>query len=168
MSQAIIPAQVFPYDAELIDVLPTLQKADFAFVRDAENRISGIVTAADVVQAYGQLATPFFLLGELDQILRRLVSDFFSIETIRSLCDEEGSRKLESYDELTIGDYQRVLQNENNWSVLGWPLDRRVFNNRLEDLRLARNDIMHFNPDPVPDEIVGQLRMMIRLLKRFA
>lgn len=165
---AVVPAEVFSFDTELIDVLPMLQAADFVFVKDAENRIAGIVTAADVVQAYGQLATPFFLIGELDQILRRLISDSFSIETIRPLCDEEGTRKLESYDDLTMGDYQRILQNGENWTSLGWPLDRRVFDSRLDDLRIARNDIMHFSPDPVPEEVVGQLRMMIRLLKRFA
>lgn len=165
---AIVLAEAFSFDTELIDVLPTLQAADFVFVKDAENRITGIVTAADVVQAYGQLATPFFLMGELDQLLRRVISDSFSIDDIRVLCDEGGARNLTSHDELTMGDYQRVLQNEGKWASLGWPLDRRVFDARLNELRQARNEIMHFNPDPIPIEVVSQLRMMIRLLKRFA
>ncbi|OLT16907.1 hypothetical protein BJF80_05635 [Serinicoccus sp. CUA-874] len=165
---AVTPAKVFSFDTELIDVLPTLQEQDFVFVEDAQKRITGIVTAADVVQAYGQLATPFFLMGELDQLLRRIVRDAFSMDIIRSLCDEDGRRKLRSHDELTMGDYQRILQNDENWKALDWPLDRSVFDARLDELRQVRNDIMHFNPDPIPEQVVAQLRMMIRLLKRFA
>lgn len=165
---AVVPAKQFRFDTDLIDVLPTLQLEDFVFVTDAENRITGIVTAADVVQAYGELATPFFLMGELDQILRRIVADTFSIEDVRRLCDRDRKRSLESHDDMTMGDYQCVLQNEDSWEVLGWPLDRKVFSKTLNELRETRNDIMHFNPDPVSDEVVGRLRAMIRLLRRFA
>jgi hypothetical protein len=69
---------------------------------------------------------------------------------------------------LSIGDYQRVLQNQENWQALGWPLDRVAFGHRLGQLREARNDIMHFNPDADPGAVVSWIRNMIRLLKRFS
>jgi len=71
-SDAIVPAHEVPYYQELIDILPRLEAEDFVFVRDEKNLISGIVTTADVVHAYGEMATPFFLIGELD--LRRVAS----------------------------------------------------------------------------------------------
>ena len=37
----------------------------------------------------------------------------------------------------------------------------------LSELRTARNDIMHFNPDPVPEAVVKRLRLMIQILKRY-
>jgi hypothetical protein len=75
---------------------------------------------------------------------------------------------MQSYDELTMGDYQRVLENEEHWATLGWPLDRSTFARRLQFLREVRNDLMHFNPDPIPDNTVSQLRHMIAVLKRYA
>lgn len=114
------------------------------------------------------MATPFFLMGELDHLLSRVMSDNFSMDEIRALCDVDGTRKLLSYDELTMGDYQSVLQNPSEWSILVWPLDRQTFARRLSELRNVRNSLMHFNPDPIPDNVVSQLRDMIRLLKKYA
>jgi CBS domain-containing protein len=167
-AEAIVPATVLPFDTDLIDVLRILEEEDFVFVKDSTNMVTGIVTTADVVRAYGQLATPFFLVGELDHLLRRIVSDNFSLPEVRHLCDADGTRNMQSYDELTMGDYQRVLENEEHWATLGWPLDRSTFARRLQFLREVRNDLMHFNPDPIPDNTVSQLRHMIAVLKRYA
>jgi CBS domain-containing protein len=168
LAGAIVSATTMPFDAELIDVLPRLESEDFVFVRDATNLITGIVTTADVVRAYGQLATPFFLIGELDQLLRRVITDNFTMAEVKALCDENGSRDLQSYDELTMGDYQRVLENAAQWASLDWPLDRTTFTARLAELREVRNDLVHFNPDPIPEHTVGQIRHMIQLLRKYA
>jgi len=61
--------------------------------------VTGIVTTADVVHAYGELATPFFLVGELDQLLRRIVSDSFTMDEVSASCVEDGARDLQSYDD---------------------------------------------------------------------
>lgn len=167
LAEAIVTADVLPFDTELIDVLATLQDKDFVFVKDETSVITGIVTTADVVHAYGQLATPFFLIGELDQLLRRVISENVTFDNVKELCDEEGLRGLDSYDDLSIGDYERLLQNQENWSALDWPLDRAAFVTRLAVLRNVRNDIMHFNPDPIPEGVVDQMRNMIRLLKKY-
>lgn len=164
---AIVPATTLPYDTELIDVLPRLESEDFVFVRDATNLVTGIVTTADVVRAYGQLATPFFLIGELDQLLRRVITDSFSIDEVRAVCDSNGARDVQSYDELTMGDYQRMLENGVNWASLDWPLDRASFTARLNELRAVRNDLVHFNPDPIPEYTVSRIRHMIQLLKKY-
>jgi hypothetical protein len=114
------------------------------------------------------LATPFFLVGELDHLLRRIVADNFALDEVQTLCDSDGTRELQSYDQMTMGDYQRVLENEAQWTTLGWPLDRSTFTRRLSALRDVRNDLMHFNPDPIPENTVNQLRHMIALLKKYA
>jgi hypothetical protein len=109
--------------------------------------VAGIVTTADVVTAYGELVTPFFLIGELDQVLRQLISRTFALEEVTSLCDLDGSRAIQSFDDLEIGDYQRVLENPARWAKLEWPLDRATIVTRLDELRVIRNNVMHFNPD---------------------
>ncbi len=129
--------------------------------------ISGIVTTADVVNLYGELSTPFLLIGELDQELRQLISSRFDIDEVCAVCDPDGTRGIESYDDLSIGGYEQILKNKDSWAKLGWPLDRVMFTNRLAELREIRNDIMHFNPDPIPLDTVQKLRHFLALLRTY-
>jgi CBS domain-containing protein len=166
-ADAIVPAREARYDQALIEVLPDLEAWDFIFVRDEKSAVAGIVTTADVVGAYRELATPFFLIGELDQVLRQLISRTFTWEDAESLCDPDGSRAIQSFDDLEMGDYQRVLENPQQWAKLGWPLDRVAFVKRLDELRVVRNNVMHFNPEPVPADTVEKLRYILKLLRDF-
>jgi CBS domain-containing protein len=166
-TDAVVHAHEARYDQELIDVLPTLEAAGFVFVKDEKNAIAGIVTTADVVHAYGELATPFFLIGELDQALRHVVSRTFTLEEVTLLFDADGGRTIRSYEDLGMGHYQRVLENPGCWAKLGWPLNRAAFVKRLDELREVRNDVMHFNPDPVPPDTVDKLRNILSLLRRY-
>lgn len=166
-SDAITEAAEVRYDKDLRDVLPILEVSEFVFVRNAKNVISGIVTTADVVHVYGELAAPFFFIGELDQMLRQVICNNFTIEQIISLGGPESVRKIESFDDLSMGDYQRILGNQDLWNRLGWPLERDVFVRRLNELREIRNDVMHFNPDPLPLDAVTKLRNAIRVLHEY-
>jgi hypothetical protein len=166
-ADAIVPAHEARYDQELIEVLPTLEASDFVFVRDEKNAVAGIVTTADVVHAYGELATPFFLIGELDQVLRQLISRTFQIDEVTVLCDASGTREIRSFDDLGMGDYQRVLENPDKWAKLGWPLNRPAFIKRLDELRVVRNNVTHFNPDPVPEDAIDKLRNILRILRDY-
>ncbi|MDQ3276125.1 MAG: hypothetical protein M3Q39_14165 [Actinomycetota bacterium] len=167
-ASAIIAAEPEPYDRELFEVLPRLATDEFVIVKDDRNVISGIVTTTDVVNLYGELSTPFLLIGELDQELRQLISSRFDIDEICAVCDPDGTRGIESYDDLSIGGYEQILKNKDSWAKLGWPLDRVMFTNRLADLREVRNDIMHFNPDPLPPDTVQKLRHFLALLRTYA
>lgn len=91
-SDAIVSAHAVPYDHDLIDVLPDLAEYEFVLVRDQTHAIAGIVTASDVASAYGSLASPFFLIGELDQRLRRVIVQKFPLSSVLSLCDPQGQR----------------------------------------------------------------------------
>ncbi len=145
-ADAIIPVREARYDQDLVEVLSDLETWDFVFVRDEKNAVAGIVTTADVVGKYRELSTPFILIGELDQVLRRLISRTFSLEEVTSLCDADGSRSVKSFDDLEMGDYQRVLENRDRWAKLGWPLDRATFIKRLDELRMIRNNVMVIGP----------------------
>jgi hypothetical protein len=66
-----------------------------------------------------------------------------------------------------MGHCKRVLENKEVWERLGWPVDRSAFISRLEEIRLIRNQVMHFHPDPVPEDTVDKLRMFTSLLHRY-
>lgn len=167
LAESIVPATEVRYDQDLLEILPTLVDKQFVFVRDQTNSVAGIVTTADVVLAYRDLATPFLLIGELDQLLRWLISRTVTIKDVVACCDGDGARRIESFDDLAFGDYLRVLEVPANWGKLGWALDRAVFVKRLDEIREIRNDIMHFNPDPPPPDAEDKLRNFVRLLKGF-
>jgi hypothetical protein len=60
------------------------------FVRDDKKAAAGIVTTADVVATYRELSTPFILIGELDQVLRKFIARTFTLDEVTSLCDADG------------------------------------------------------------------------------
>ncbi|MDT3726167.1 hypothetical protein ROS62_15270 [Streptomyces sp. DSM 41972] len=155
------------YDHDLIDVLPALAESDFVLVRDQHNTIAGIVTAADVARAYGDLASHFLLIGEMDRRLRQIIAGAFTLSEVTGLCDPAGER-LTSFGDMTIGDYLRVLEKPERWQQLGWPLDRKVFIGRLEEIRRIRNNVMHFNSsDPLPKADVDKIRNLNKLLREY-
>ncbi|BAL85562.1 hypothetical protein AMIS_3420 [Actinoplanes missouriensis 431] len=166
LSDALRPARDYPYDTRLLDVLDVLLKEEFVFVRSHDKRIYGIVTAADVVRVYDQMATPFFLIGEVDQELRRLIRNRFEIEDVQPVC--AAGTELQSFDDMTMGDYLAVLRNSDCWEKLGWDLDRKVFGEHLDEIRKIRNKVTHFNnPDPIPPSDVNRLRNFLTVIRTF-
>lgn len=163
VADALVHAEVVTYDRDLFEVLPTLQQREFVFVMDESKAVKGIVTTADVAQRYGEMATPYFQVGELDQTLRWILSHALDISTVQKHC----SRPVKSFNELGFGDYQRVLEKKDIWEKLGWPLDRQKFIVRLDEIREIRNKVMHFHPDPVSEEAIDMLRNFNSLLHRY-
>ncbi|MCQ4083987.1 CBS domain-containing protein [Streptomyces sp. RB6PN25] len=167
LSQAIVDARDVRYDHDLIDILPALAELDFVLVKDHHNAIAGIVTAADVAQAYGDLASHFLLIGEMDRRLRQVIAGTFTLSEVTGLCDPAGER-VTSFGDMTVGDYLRLLENPDRWQQLGWPLDRKVFIGRLEEIRRIRNNVMHFNSsDPLPRADVDKIRNLNKLLREY-
>ena len=167
LSAAIVRAEVVPHTADLISMLPVIERQEFVFVHGPDRCITGIVTLADVVEAYGQMASPFFMIGRIDKSLRRMIEDTFTMKNISSLVDPDGLRGINSYERLTMGAYQRILENPDCWAELGWPLDRKIFCNCLEKIATLRNNIMHFNNDPLPDDALEMLQNFINLLQDY-
>lgn len=165
LSDAIVQVSVRSYDHDLHRLLPLLIDEDFLVVNNDKNEITGIVTAADVVGLYGDRTLPFLLIGELDQELRKLMNSI-DLDTVMSVCASAG-QKPKSYDDMTMYHYVTVLRDVDCWDALGWPLDRKSFVAQLDNLRRVRNDVMHFNPDGVPDGTVDKLRHMLVLIREF-
>jgi hypothetical protein len=83
--------------------------------------------------------------------------------------------------QLTMGDYQRILENPDCWDKLGWTLDagrwtldagrwtldRWLFSARPREISQVRNNLMHFNNDPLPDDMVSMLQNFLDLLHEY-
>jgi len=167
LSAAIIRAEAVPYTADLISTLPLIQRNEFVFVVGADQSVTGIVTLADVVEAYGNMASPFFMIGRIDQRLRRIIEAIFPIDTIVGLVDPDNRRALSACEQLTMGDYRHILANQECWDKLNWRLDRKTICARLDEISKIRNNLMHFNNDPLPEDVISKLQNFLDLLQDY-
>jgi len=154
-------------DASLFQAIPIIVQHDYVLIRGTDNQITGIVTASDLSLQFQQLAEPFLLIGEIENHIRRVLSTHFTpteLATIRDPTDTE--RVVETVADLTFGEYQRLFENPELWGKVRLSIDRATFVTQLDKVREIRNDIMHFDPDPIPPEDLDQLRNFARFLQR--
>lgn len=161
LSDATKPAHPSPFFRELTEVTGQLMRDDFVLVTTTTGEV-GIVTTADVVEQYGTSATPFFLVGEIDHTLREAIAEHWTPENIAEFIR---SKKPKSHDDLTFGNYCRILEDEERFGELGWPLDCDTFSKRLNEVRKTRNSIAHFDLDPLEDYKLESLQNFVKTLR---
>mgnify|MGYP002682748182 CR=1 FL=1 len=166
LKDAICTVEVVKYDEDLLDLVVEIVDSEFVLVSDQLGKITGLVTTADVSELFADRAVTFLQLGEIDQRLRDLIAKHVSVEEVKSVCERsDGSSAIEDYDDLSIGDYEQVLANPDFWDRLKWPLDRKEFHHLLDEVRDVRNDVLHFNPDPIEPESLGRVAGLVVLLR---
>lgn len=166
LRDATDPVVPISYDRHLIDVLPELSQRGFVYVQGHRNEITGVVTTADVVSLYGETVVPFFLIGEIDLELRDLIADYWTIGDVVAICYPDSQRPPRSHDDMTFGDYHRILADDERFNDLKWGLDRKAFSERLDEIRVVRNNVAHFGQDPVDDQAVKKLRDFLGLVRQ--
>ena len=138
-------AQMVDTKTPLTDATDSIHKHGYVLVLGANNEITGIVTATDLADQFKQLAHPFLLIAEIEHHLRNLLRRKYTVGEFAQASN--GDKQVRGPDDLTFGDYCRLLQEEQAWSKLGVAIDRVEFLKRLDDVRSIRNDIMHFSPE---------------------
>lgn len=154
-------------DASLFSAIPIIVQNQYVLVRGADQRITGIVTSSDLSLQFQQLSEPFLLLGEIENHIRRLIGDRFSSAELAAARDPADSeRPISSVADLTFAEYIRLLENPDRWTKLSLNVDRRTFVEYLDRVREIRNDVMHFDPDPLPATDLDVLRRFAQFLQR--
>ena len=152
------PPNEISIEAPLFDAIGYISEHGYVLVKGKDRKITGIVTASDLVQQFRQLTGPFLVIGEIEGHLRRLIHRKFTVEELRNASvDQEASARIEGLADLTFGDHMRLLENRDNWSRLDLRIDRREFIANLDAIRKIRNDVMHFSPDGLDPEDVDRL-----------
>ena len=153
------PAQVMSHETSLFTAIDAIVRNDYVLIRHPDNRIGGIVTTADLSRQFRQLAEPFLLLGEIENHIRHLIQGKVSADELLAVREpSDDDRKVDDVSDLTFGEYIRLLEEPNRWQKLNLRLDRNSFVKALDDIRQIRNDVMHFDPDPIADEDIARLR----------
>ena len=159
---------VLDQDAPFFEAVNTITEREVVLVRGKDRKITGIVTTADLSSEYHQKAEPFLLLEEVEDRIRALIKTLnlsdTEIKKARDPGDEK--REIEGVDDLTFGEYVRLLESEENWDRLRLGIDRKLVVKLLNDVREVRNDVMHFRPDSFEPEDLGPVRMLRTLLEQ--
>jgi hypothetical protein len=150
--------------ATLFDAIRVIRESDYVLVRGSDRRIIGIVTATDIAEQFEAISTPFLLLAEIENHLRSLIAKKLKKADILRACSPEHlPERFSAISELTFGNLVEVLKHPENWRKLGLSLDRQTFCIELTAINSIRNDVMHFDPDPLTDQNIATLRNISRL-----
>ena len=153
---AMVPAQDVRHDVSIFDVIGIVAQHDYVLVRDATNKVAGIVTATDLSQQFRILSEPFLLLSEIENHIRNIIGSKFTVDELAEARDPGDLREVNGVADLSFGEYVRLIENPGRWARLGLAIDRAYFCERLEFVRRVRNDVMHFDPDGIqPDQLRG-------------
>jgi len=154
--------------ASIFAIIPFVSESNYVLVRAPDKRVAGIVTAHDLNDQFQLLAGPFLLLGEIENNLRRIIDGRFTLPELAAVRDQvDSEREVTGVADLTFGEYVKLLENPERWSKIGLQsLDRAAFVTKLDAVRRIRNEVMHFDPDGVPDEDLRVLRDFSKFLQR--
>jgi CBS domain-containing protein len=161
-------AQVVDGNGTLFDAIPTIVKQGYVLVRSQhDRRITGIVTASDLSLQFQQLAEPFLLLREIELHIRQLLEDKVTAEDLGSLASADAATPTpKSISDLSFGGYVRLLQRPQVWAKLAISIDQGSLTSQLEEVRGIRNDVMHFDPDPMTPDQLDVLKNTARFMQR--
>lgn len=162
---AMITAQEVRHDVSIFDVIGIVTQHDHVLVRDPTNLVTGIVTAADLSQQFRSLTEPFLLLSEIENHVRNIIGNKFSVNDLISARSAGDERDVQGVADLNFGEYVILMENPDRWDQLHLNIDRAYFCERLEFVRRVRNDVMHFDPDGIKSDQVRGLREFCQALR---
>lgn len=160
-------AETISPDAPLLSAVDRVAADDYAVVQQRDGTVVGIVTASDFSVQFKSIAEPFLLIGEIERGVRDILGSRFSVEELRDVLSRAGHAwRGEGVDDLTVGEYIRLLQHPPAWEKLGLALDRVGFCDGLERVRSIRNRVMHFDPNVGTEGEVRYLREFAEFLRK--
>ncbi|WP_114752021.1 CBS domain-containing protein [Pleomorphovibrio marinus] len=149
----------------LLDAVEIVQKNEVVLIRDKSQSICGLVTITDIAEKFYALAEPFFIIGQIEAAIREILDDKFSVEELQKVKYGEDNREIQTISDLTFSEYIQLMRQDENWQKLKLPLDKDELTKRLDNIRLIRNDVMHFNTDNIDDEQKYMLRKTALFLR---
>lgn len=151
----------------LFEAIPTIVEFGYTLVRNQQDRrITGIITASDLSLQFQALSEPFLLLREIELHIRRILgtkvteSDFQILEATAP-----ANRKVSQIEELTLGQYIRLFQHPEIWTKLALSIDAGEFVQLLDQVREIRNEVMHFDRDPMTKDQLDTLKRTARFMQ---
>ena len=149
---------VLPSDTPILEAIESVHKHGFILVSDQSRKICGMITTVDMSSTYKLLTEKFLLIEQIERQVRLLLDNQYTLTEINELIStEEGQQEVQSIDDLTFGQYIRIIESPDNWTKLNLSFDKGILHSILDEFRGIRNDIMHFDPAGIDSEQVDKL-----------
>jgi len=159
-------ARIVDANRTLFDVIPAIVEYGYVLVRGRDRKITGVVTASDLSLQFHTLTEPFLLLREIELHVRRLMHGRLDASDLNCLTvASPPNRASKEIANLTFGEYVRLFQNGDIWAKLNLGIDRTVLTKLLDNVRTIRNDVMHFDPDPMTSDQLGTLKQAAKFMQ---
>lgn len=165
VSDFINDCTVVEHDRAIFEVYDLISKNDFVVVRAEDKTFTGIVTTSDLADEFRKVSEAFLVLGEIERNIRRLLDKWNTLSEER-ICEICNIPKFDGFHKLTFGGYLRIMENDEFWSSIPFKLHRKTFVDLMENIRITRNSVMHFNPDPSSEKELRQMRNFSGLLQK--
>ena len=154
-------------ETPLLDAVSIILENQFVLVQGADKSLCGIVTLTDISARFLTVSEPFILLEQIENHIRQILDGRFLVNELMEYCDYK--REIEYIDDLSFGEYIRLVQKPENWDRLHLSIERTHFIKHLDKIREIRNDIMHFDPDGIgpgqKEELVKMARFLAEVIK---
>lgn len=154
----------------LIEAAEMIGSTEFLLVTDKQNQVKGIVTMYDITEQYVKQTEPFLLVEEIEDGIRNLIAGNLDEEEIVKVCGLKERKNLGSVEELTFGQYIKLLDYEDNGVAIFDKLrlkniDKTEFLIKLRKIKDIRNTIMHFKPDMLKEAELDTLHSVVRFFR---
>ncbi|MER8905684.1 CBS domain-containing protein [Mesorhizobium sp. M0772] len=156
---------VVEHDRAIFEVYDLIYNDEFVVVRAQDKTFSGIVTTSDLADEFRKVSESFLILGEIERNIRRLLDRWNKLPAER-ICEICNIARFDGFHKLTFGGYLRIMENDEFWSSIPFKLDRKTFVDLMDNIRITRNSVMHFNPDPSSEKELRQMRNFSGLLQK--
>ncbi|MFH7014860.1 CBS domain-containing protein [Flavobacterium sp. FlaQc-47] len=161
------PIETINYDEPLFKAIKIVLEKEVILVRDIKNEISGIVTATDIGQQFLILSEPFLLIEQIENSIRIILNDKLTYEDINKVLDlTKIEKEIKHLSDLTFGHYVRIFENENLFKKIDLKIDRVLLRKMLTDVNKIRNEVMHFSPEEMNENDLGELRRIQRFIQQ--
>lgn len=154
------------FDEPFLDVIPKIIQHSCVLVRGPQGKYTGIITKKDLGRQLLDRAKPFVTLGEIERGLRVLIDrgEFTRSELKQWAVDPKADREVDGTSDLTLGEYQRLLEKPEAWKRLDLAIEKSTFVKALGKVRAVRNSVMHFEPTGQSDVDHKSLSKFLQLI----
>jgi CBS domain-containing protein len=159
-------ARIVDANCTLFEAIPIIAEYGYVLVRGSDRKIQGPVTASDLSLHLQSLTEPFLFLREIELHVRRLIKGKITVDDLSLVTSTPPApRQPRDITDLTFGEYVRLLEHPKIWAKLQSQIDRAVLTRLLDEIRVIRNEIMHFDPDPLTSDQLRVLKRGVRLMQ---
>jgi Mg2+/Co2+ transporter CorC len=150
---------ILKHDDRILKAVRQIIEREFVLIRDAQERISGICTLADIGEMFAAHSEPFIEIEQIEIGIRQLIGDNLEGSALDHIDNVSSpGEQVTNVDEFTLGGYIRWLEDKSNWDRLGLDIDRKNMVEQLTIVNRIRNQLMHFRTDAIAPSDLAKLR----------